>query len=627
LEHVTNTLVTRTNQAFRWIPVLFLTLGACSLAWNQYGSISARDWLPYAVATALVAAGLFASGLLERPPRAAVVSAALLLGLAGWDALSLRWSPVPQLARDEALLVVFYALAFIVPVVLLRGARDRLAATASVAALLVALAVAALVDLLLVADPGEHYEHGRLTFPVSYVNAQAALLFIVFWPCVALAAERRRHPALRGAAMGGAAILLAGGLMTQSKGGIVALVLAGVVFFALSPARLAALVPALLPLALVGGSYELLTRPFRARFDADFASEIRFAAATALILGAAAAAAGCVYAIADRRVTLGAATRRLAGRAVLLAALVAALGATVAFFVAVDRPGHFVEQRWHSFKRIPARESGSSHLTSLGSNRYDFWRVELRLARDHPLAGVGARGFGQRYLAQRKSSETPARGHSLELDTLAETGVIGLILLCGAVGLPLARALARARVDPVVAGVAAAAVYGVVHASGDWVWTFPAVGVVLFLLLGIANSGDGERGPMQARTAALGAAAALALALVAFAPPWISARLTTYAVRHPAQAEGEFRWARRLDPLSVDPWLAEASIARGPVAAIAALREATRQEPGVSGLRYDLGVAYLRAGRKPEARRELAIAHALDPHDASVSKALRRASG
>ena len=55
-----------------------------------------------------------------RPPRAALLGLAGLLGLAVWTAASAAWSPVPSLARDEALLVAFYAVVFTIAVTTLR---------------------------------------------------------------------------------------------------------------------------------------------------------------------------------------------------------------------------------------------------------------------------------------------------------------------------------------------------------------------------------------------------------------------------------------------------------------------------------------------------------------------------
>jgi tetratricopeptide (TPR) repeat protein len=356
-------------------------------------------------------------------------------------------------------------------------------------------------------------------------------------------------------------------------------------------------------------------------------SAVRTSFWTALAVTAAGGLLGALYVLASRHATLADRTRRLVGAA-LLGLLAAAIAASIAaFFIAVDHPAAYAAAKWRHFKTLPSHERGSSHLTSLGSNRYDFWRVELRLARDHPLAGVGARGFAQRYLAQRRSTETPARGHSLELDTLAETGVVGLALLVAAVGTPLALALRRGRRNAVAAGLAAAGVYGVAHASVDWVWTFPAIGVPLFLLFGIAAAGNGPARLLHGVSAAAAGLVVLLVALLAFAPPWLSSRLTTHALRHPASASGTLRWAKRLDPLAVEPWLARASLARTPAGAVEALRRAVDREPGASNLRYLLGQAYLRAGDRVRARRSLELAHRLDPRDADIVKALRRARG
>ena len=623
---MTTRLASGTNRAFVSIPVGVLALAAGSLAWNQYGSIYTRDWLPYALVIGLLVAGLFFWGVCERPTTGALVGVGALLGLAAWDALSLTWSPVPELARDEALLVAFYALAFLVPLLTLRSGTDRAVGAGLVTGLVALLAVGAFVHLLLVTHPTDDYENGRLTFPISYVNAQAAVLLVAFWPALSFAASRTLAPLLRSAAFAGCTALLAGWLMTQSKGGLAALIVSGVAFFALSPDRLRAVVPLLVTAALVGGSYELLTRPFRQRLSDTFADAVRSAATTALLLTAAAAAIGLVYTLVDQRVDLPQRATRVVGAALLGAVAVALVGSVAAFFVVVDRPGHYLAVKWDHFKTLPGEETGSSHLASLGSNRYDFWRVELAAARDHPRRGIGARGFAQQYLAERRSTETPARGHSLELDVLSETGVVGLALLLAAIGVPLVLAFLRAPSSPLGAGLAAAAVFGFAHASVDWVWTFPAFGVLLWALVGIALAGNGEqRGVIRGWPALACGIASLALAVGAFALPWISSRLTSHALSHPAGAADDLRWAKRLDPLAVEPWLAQSSLSLSAAGSIQALEHAVDMQPRASGLRYLLGQAYLRAGAFANAERTLARAHQLDPHDSDIVRALRRA--
>ena len=221
-----------------------------------------------------------------------------------------------------------------------------------------------------------------------------------------------------------------------------------------------------------------------------------------------------------------------------------------------------MQDQWEIFKRSQAEESGSSHLVNLGSNRYDFWRVSLSGFEEHPLAGIGGRGFGPRYLQYGDSYETPARAHSLPLDALLETGLVGLILLLAAFAAILAGVAIRLST---AAGAAAfgALVYFAVHAAGDWVWTFPAVGLPLFALVGIALAPVGGR-VLTGRTAAIAAAAVAIFAVVAFLPPWLSSRVTSSVLTGAAEV-GSLRWARALDPLAVEPYLAEAAVASRPV--------------------------------------------------------------
>src|SRR5205085_2896468 len=213
------------------------------------------------------------------------------------------------------------------------------------------------------------------------------------------------------------------------------------------PARLRALPPTLVAAALVGAAFRPLTAPYRAS-TADLASTIRHAGMVSLLLVVVAAVVGLVYAALDRRIVVSARAHRVLSFVALLALVAALLGGAGAFAATVDRPGHFLADKWRSFKTLPSTRQGSSHLFSLGSNRYDFWRVALRTFEDHPLAGVGGRGFAAAYLQDGRSIETPQRAHSLELDELSETGIVGFTLLVLGLGLPLAVALLRARRSP-----------------------------------------------------------------------------------------------------------------------------------------------------------------------------------
>ncbi len=606
----------------RILPTAVLVGSAWALAWGTGGSIEAPAWLPYAAGSALVLAALVLGGAAAQPRWPALAGVAALLGLAVWDAISLDWSPVPSLARDEALLVAFYAVALLTTVLTLRSDRERLAATVVVVAGLSALAAATAVELRVSDHPADLYWFGRLDFPITYPNAQAAMLLIGFWPAVGLAAGRSLPLVLRALALGGATAMLADWLLAQSKGGALGLAVSAIVFFAVCPSRLRALVPAAIAAVITGAAYEPLTEPFRAS-EAELPGAIHTAGTVAFSLAAGATLAGLVYALLDRHLRVSELGRRVAGTVVIVALLASLAGGMSAFFATVDRPGDYVADRWREWRHLPEQRAGSSHLTSLGSNRYDFWRVALDEFERHPAAGVGARGFGPAYLREGRSEETPARAHSVELDVMGETGVFGLLLLLAAGGFVFAAVAPRARTSLAGAALLATGAYWAAHTAVDWVWSFPAVGLTAFCLLGIGASSDGER-PPPLRAALPAGIAAAALALFGFAPPWLSAKLTDLAYRDPQGAASDLRWARWFDPLSTDPLVAQAALA-APPANIPPLVRAVRKQPRRADLRYLLGAAYLDAGRKAEARRELLEALRLYPGDDLARKALRRA--
>src|SRR2546423_6784495 len=408
----------------RFVPILLLAAATASLAWREYGSIDAGDWLPYAIGSALLLAVLLLSGTAAKPAPLAVAGLAALLALAAWAALSLAWSPVPDLARDEGLLTALYAVVLAIPLVTLRTDGERLAATAIVAGALSSLVVATALDLRLAAHPDELYFGGRLDSPVTYPNATAALFLVGFWPAIGLVARRALPVVLRAVALGGATALLAGWLLAQSKGGVIALAVSAVVFFAVTDARLRAAVPTVVAALLIGTAERPLTAPFRAS-SSGLVGSIRHAGTIALRLTALAGLLGLAYSVADRRIQFSERAHRVAGRAALAGLVVAALGAAAGFFVAVDSAGSFFHRQWVSFKHLPKTETGSTHLLTIGSNRYDFWRVALHELEHHPLAGIGARGFGPAYLRERRGPQTPPRAPSVELHPPSGTGTVG----------------------------------------------------------------------------------------------------------------------------------------------------------------------------------------------------------
>jgi O-antigen ligase len=608
----------------RVLPTVAVVGVAWALAWSTNGSIDAGDWLPYALIVAAVLAVALLTGAAVRPRRLPLLAGALLVGFGLWTAVSIAWSPLPSLARDDALLTLLYAGAFLTPLLTLRTQADRLlAATVAVGALGL-LAVVTALEVQGAAHAADVYTEARLDFPVSYWNGTAALFLVGLWPAIALSADRRLGPAVRALSLAAATAMVTGWLMTQSKGGGVALAVSGIVFLAVARERLRALVPVLVVGALAAAGAGALTAPYRSS-AAGLLGAIHHAGTVALVLTGIGLAVGLVYAPADRRLLVPRSFVLRLGKALAITVSVGALAAVAGFFIAVDHPIGFVEQRWASFKHLPKHETASTHFTSIGSNRYDYWRVALIEFDRQPLIGVGGHGWPAAYLRYGRTSEAPERSHSLELDALSETGIIGFLLVLGAGVLGLAAVSRRSGAPLLPAALLGSGAYLATHTAIDWVWSIPSVGLSALVLVGIGAS-RGTRPVLSSRPALVGGTAVIAVALIGFAPPWLSARLTDRAYGEtPVSRTSTLDWAERLDPLSVDPLLTQAALARSPHD-IASLRRALALQPGDSEVHYLLGLAYLTAHHLPAARKQLGIAARLSPRDPAIRSALRRAS-
>jgi O-antigen ligase len=128
---------------------------------------------------------------------------------------------------------------------------------------------------------------------------------------------------------------------------------------------------------------------------------------------------------------------------------------------------------------------GATRYETLQSNRYEYWRVALRAFGDQPLRGVGAGGWAVYWLRYRHIKESARDAHSLPLQTLAELGLVGFLLLVAFLaGVGWAARDAMARAPALAAGPAAGFVVWLAHAPLDWDWEMPAVTLIAIGLAG-----------------------------------------------------------------------------------------------------------------------------------------------
>jgi O-antigen ligase len=195
-----------------------------------------------------------------------------------------------------------------------------------------------------------------------------------------------------------------------------------------------------------------------------------------LAVGAAAAAAIRLLARAEDRGRLASGPLALPRWAPVAAVVaVVAVGAAVVAVAASDR-GHSA-----------VVGASAQRLSSLESNRYDYWKVALGDGfSSEPLRGVGAGGFAVLWLQHRDVTERAKVAHSLYVETLAELGLVGVAFLAMFLaGVAIAAARARRLEPAVAAGPAAALVVWVTHSAIDWDWEMPALTLVAIVLAGL----------------------------------------------------------------------------------------------------------------------------------------------
>jgi O-antigen ligase len=404
-----------------------------------------------------------------------------LLALWLWSFVSMTWGESAEGALNEANRWLLYAALFAVLVLLLRddALGRRLIAFATVAIL--ALAGYLAVDML-VGDPRSLFLAGRLNEPLGYVNGQAGYLLLALWPLIALA-ERARRRILGSASIAAATLLVGLVFMSQTRGAVPALVLTAIVLIAVIPGRpkrawalttivagVAIAAPALIDVYQAGGPG--VTPPDAATIHRGIEWLLVAAVAAGAAWGIGNWAAGRLgERLGDPRATV-------ASVAVLAALLVPAAAAVV---IATGDPVEKVRRQVHAFLHLE-RRSEPTRLVSGSGNRYDYWRIAAIEFGEHPVRGVGAGNYDQTYYVERRTTQDVRQPHSIELQTLAETGVVGalaLLLFLGGVLAGFARRASLARRDPAQATLAVAGggmfLTWLVHTSVDWLHLMPGV--------------------------------------------------------------------------------------------------------------------------------------------------------
>lgn len=435
----------------------------------------------------------------------------------------------------------------------------------------------------------------RLGQPFGYWNAlgsAAAMTAVagVWWTT---------RPALsaRAGAIGfvGTGIALLAGVLTQSRGAVLALAFALAIWWWAIPRRLATLAAlAIAALAVTPVATWALSKPAFTERAATLTQREAVAAefgwatlATVFLL----ALAGALFARrASGRLPTIALTRKLErSAAIATVALCAGLGLALA--VKAGAVTGVIEQRVDELvsERAPQPAEGASRLVATSSTRSAYWREAVELFRERPLLGWGADSFEIVRLRHRHGPLGARHAHGFFAQQLADLGLAGVLVALAAFAASLPALVAplrrRAVRTSAVGGLrdrlasedaiaARAALALVVAAFGvqsllDWTWYVPALALPALFAAGFLA---GAREPRRHHRVAGGRAPLLAAACATLATLFSVWTLLepAYALHTSeraraaladAQPQTALRLARRAadhDPLALDPLLVAA---------------------------------------------------------------------
>jgi hypothetical protein len=449
-----------------------------------------------------------------------------MLAFGGWFALSALWSrSVPSTLDESTRYLAYVGIVVAAFVVVERRTVPHLlgGVTAAITLLsLYALGTRVLPDRLGAFESILGY---RLTGTIGYWNGLGIFAVIGLFLALGFAARAERL-ATRSVAGATLPVLAATMYFTFSRGAWLALLVGFVAALVVDARRLqlafASAVLGVLPAVgvLLASKEAGLTQQ-----GASFASAVRdghrFAPVLVLLAALTAGTAALLW-LAERHIRVPP-SLRLAWAAALVVVLLAGIAVV---WQQEGSPVHVAQRVSERAQTTPQATGNNGRLFDLSSNgRFGLWHTAWDTFSEHPVAGVGGGTYWQEWVASWRGFFPSTEAHGVYAETLAELGIIGLVLLLFVLLPPVAGAV-RARHSPLVPFAFAAFAGWAVHAGVDWDWELMGVsGAALLCGAALISAGRGDPRLISPVARGGGLVLAAALTLLATTSVLASARL------------------------------------------------------------------------------------------------------
>jgi O-antigen ligase/polysaccharide polymerase Wzy-like membrane protein len=568
--------------------------------------------------------------------RLALLAVGLFAALAVWTLISVNWATDAERAFAQFNQVSLYVAVLAIAIVLARFVPASWV-VGGVALAVSAIAIVALVSRFYPSTFGLQQAlkilptlGSRLSFPLGYWNGLGIEVALAYPLLLAIMTSRRSRVASALAALPLPA-LAAVMYLTSSRGAFVAAGVGVIVFLVLTPRRWPAL--AAVVVAGMAGTVAVAALVHKtALVDGQMSTALGVSQGhrAGLLIGIACVVTALAWAgLAElgRRVPTP-------PRVVGVAVAIAVVGLALVVIVASHPVRKFDQFKSTSAASGPHSTATTAHLLeSSGSGRWQFWSAAISEFRAHPLNGGGAGSWEAWWLQHGSLPIYSEFAHSLYLESLAELGIIGLLLIAGAVLVAAVGAVRSARLlqSGEIAAAAACGIAFFVAAAYDWVWQLAGIAIVGVGMLGFALGAlPAERATAWGRFGALRPIIAL-LAVAAIVPQYVVLASGTHLRNSQAAfnaGDGARARSEALAAKAIEPWAAGPYLQLGFVAAAEHhYPEAVRWgQEAIRRARRDWGVWAAQAGFETQAgnieaaRRALAEARRLNPHSAALAR-------
>ena len=422
---------------------------ACLVTFYATGGLNLKTMTYTEMALTLGASAIVVWALLRAPGgrRDGFWPLALLLALTALTALSIAWSVQPDESFQDAGRMLAYSAVFAGAIALVRVAGPRWPAI--LGGLVLAAAIVCGYALLTKIFPDSLNPtdtYARLAEPFGYWNAVGLAAAMGAIGCMWLGSRRAGHALLSALAYPALGLMLLTLILAYSRGSLAALMIGLVLWFAVVPLRLRG--AALLIVAGLGagvaGAWDFKKHalsaeavPLAQRTAAGHQLGVVVLLMLLLLTGA-----GIAIGFLTARRAPSAHSRRRAGATLL--ALLALMAVGFAGALAHSQRG-LTGSISHTFNTLtdpnakpPPNTPG--RLTAIASVRARYWKEALQIFEAHPVLGAGADGYRTARLRYRNETLEVRHAHGFIVQTLADLGIVGLLIVLGLLGTWMAAA-------------------------------------------------------------------------------------------------------------------------------------------------------------------------------------------